>query len=218
VRRGGGNMYLDAYQLLYSHFGPQGWWPGETPLEIMVGAVLTQNTNWTNVTKAIDNLRQGGMLGYPQLLEMSLDLLAEYIQPSGYFNLKAKRLHNLLKMIENLYDGNLDHFSNDDVVSARENLLNVKGVGPETADSILLYACVQPVFVIDTYTHRVFSRHNLVEEETDYHTMQTVFMDHLPEDVQLFNEFHALIVRVAKQFCKKTNQLCEQCPLQGLNE
>ncbi len=211
-------MYLDAYQLLYSHFGPQGWWPGETPLEIMVGAVLTQNTNWTNVTKAIDNLRQGGMLGYPQLLEMSLDLLAEYIQPSGYFNLKAKRLHNLLKMIENLYDGNLDHFSNDDVVSARENLLNVKGVGPETADSILLYACVQPIFVIDTYTHRVFSRHNLVEEETDYHTMQTVFMDHLPEDVQLFNEFHALIVRVAKQFCKKTNQLCEQCPLQGLNE
>jgi endonuclease-3 related protein len=211
-------MYLDAYQLLYSHFGPQGWWPGETPLEIMVGAVLTQNTNWTNVTKAIDNLRQGGMLGYPQLLEMSLDLLAEYIQPSGYYNLKAKRLHNLLKMIENLYDGNLDHFSNDDVVSARENLLNVKGVGPETADSILLYACVQPVFVIDTYTHRVFSRHNLVEEETDYHTMQTVFMDHLPEDVQLFNEFHALIVRVAKQFCKKTNQLCEQCPLQGLNE
>ena len=121
-------------------------------------------------------------------------------------------------MIENLYDGNLDHFSNDDVVSARENLLNVKGVGPETADSILLYACVQPIFVIDTYTHRVFSRHNLVEEETDYHTMQTVFMDHLPEDVQLFNEFHALIVRVAKQFCKKTNQLCEQCPLQGLNE
>ena len=211
-------MYLDAYQLLYSHFGPQGWWPGETPLEIMVGAVLTQNTNWTNVTKAIDNLRQGGMLGYPQLLEMSLDLLAEYIQPSGYFNLKAKRLHNLLKMIENLYDGNLGHFLNDDVVSARENLLNVKGIGPETADSILLYACRQPVFVIDTYTHRVFSRHNLVEEETDYDTMQTVFMDHLPEDVQLFNEFHALIVRVAKQFCKKTNQLCEQCPLQGLNE
>jgi endonuclease-3 related protein len=211
-------MYLDAYQLLYSHFGPQGWWPGETPLEIMVGAVLTQNTNWTNVTKAIDNLRQGGMLGYPQLLEMSVDLLAEYIQPSGYYNLKAKRLHNLLKMVENLYDGNLDHFLNDDVVSVRENLLNVKGVGPETADSILLYACGKPVFVIDTYTHRVFSRHNLVEEETDYHTMQAVFMDHLPEDIQLFNEFHALIVRVAKQFCKKTKPLCEQCPLQGLNE
>jgi len=211
-------MYLDAYQLLYSHFGPQGWWPGETPLEIMVGAVLTQNTNWANVTKAIDNLRQGGMLGYPQLLEMSVDLLAEYIQPSGYYNLKAKRLHNLLKMVENLYDGNLDHFLNDDVVSARENLLKVKGVGPETADAILLYACGQPVFVIDTYTHRVFSRHNLVEEETDYQSMQAVFIDHLPEDVQLFNEFHALIVRVAKQFCKKTNQRCEQCPLRGLNE
>lgn len=211
-------MYLDAYQLLYSHFGPQGWWPGETPLEIMVGAVLTQNTNWTNVTKAIDNLRKRGMLGYPQLLKTSVDQLAQYIQPSGYYNLKAKRIHNLLRMIENLYNGHLNEFLDDDMVSARENLLGVKGVGPETADSILLYACGQPVFVIDTYTHRVFSRHNLVEEETDYHTMQAVFMDHLPENVQLFNEFHALIVRVAKQFCKKTNQLCEQCPLNGLNE
>ena len=212
------NNYLEAYDLLYSHFGSQDWWPGETPLEVMVGAVLTQNTNWRNVTKAIDNLRQAGLLGYSQLLGLSVDELAEYIRPSGYYNLKAKRLHNLLEMIDLRYDGQLNNFLDDDMVSARENLLNVKGVGPETADSILLYACGQPVFVIDTYTHRVFSRHNMVEEETDYEIMQTTFMDHLPGDVQLFNEFHALIVLVAKQFCKKTNPLCEQCPLLGLNE
>lgn len=216
--RGGGNRYLEAYELLYEHFGPQGWWPGETPLEVMVGAVLTQNTNWMNVTKAIGNLGKDGMLGYSQLIDMPVDRLAEYIQPSGYYNLKAKRLHNLLMMIENLYDGDLDFFLKDDMMSARENLLSVKGVGPETADSILLYACGHPVFVIDSYTHRVFSRHNLVEEETDYHTMQTSFMDLLPADVQLFNEFHALIVLVAKKFCKKTNPLCDQCPLSGLNE
>ena len=218
MRKRRSNNYLEAYDLLYSHFGSQDWWPGETPLEIMVGAVLTQNTNWRNVTKAIDNLRQAGLLGYSQLLGLSVDQLAEYIRPSGYYNLKAKRLHNLLEMIDLRYDGQLNNFLEDDMVLARENLLNVKGVGPETADSILLYACGQPVFVIDTYTHRVFSRHNMVEEETDYEIMQAAFMDHLPGDVQLFNEFHALIVLVAKQFCKKTNPLCDQCPLLGLNE
>jgi len=218
VREFRSNCYHEAYDLLYSHFGSQDWWPGETPLEVMVGAVLTQNTNWKNVEKAIENLRQAGMLGYPQLLELPVDQLAEYIRPSGYYNLKAKRLHNLLEMINTSYNGRLDYFLEDDMGSARENMLNVTGVGPETADSILLYACGHPVFVIDTYTHRVFSRHNLVEEETDYYTMQALFMDHLPEDVQLFNEFHALIVLVAKQFCKKTDPLCRQCPLLGMNE
>lgn len=212
------NCYHEAYDLLYSCFGSQDWWPGETPLEVMIGAVLTQNTNWKNVTKAIDNLRQAGLLDYNQLLGLPVDQLAEYIRPSGYYNLKAKRLHNLLEMINISYNGHLDYFLEDDMLTARENLLNVTGVGPETADSILLYACGQPVFVIDTYTHRVFSRHNLVEEETDYHTMQTVFMDNLPEDTNLFNEFHALIVVVAKQFCKKRGPLCRQCPLQELNE
>lgn len=215
---GHGNSYLTAYELLYTHFGPQNWWPGETPFEVMVGAVLTQNTNWTNVTKAIDNLRQDGMLTYAQLVQLPIDLLAQYIKPSGYYNLKAGRLQNLLAMIESVYDGDLQSFLDDDLASARGKLLGVKGIGPETADSILLYACGQPVFVIDSYTHRVFSRHCLVEEETDYHTMQTVFMDHLPEEVKLYNEFHALIVLVAKQYCKKTKTLCEQCPLQGLNE
>jgi endonuclease-3 related protein len=120
-------------------------------------------------------------------------------------------------MVSNLYDGELDLFLGDELATARENLLAVKGVGPETADSILLYACGHPVFVVDMYTHRVFSRHNMVEEETDYQTMQQIFTAHLPEDLQLFNEFHALIVRVAVTFCKKTKPLCEKCPLQGLN-
>ena len=210
-------LYLEAYDLLYARFGPQSWWPGETSFEVMVGAVLTQNTNWSNVIKAIDNLRQAGVLDYRSLSELPVDQLAEMIRPSGYYNLKAKRLHNLLTMIESSYEGDLQWFLDDDVWAARENLLNVKGVGPETADSILLYACEKPAFVIDTYTHRVFSRHNLVDEETDYHTMQEEFVSNLPTDTKLFNEYHALIVVVAKEYCKKTNPLCQQCPLNGLN-
>lgn len=212
-----GDMYTEIYQNLFDHFGPQNWWPGETPFEIIVGAVLTQNTNWKNVSKAIDNLREAGLLSFNSLKLLTVDEIATYIRPSGYYNLKAKRLRNLFDMIEEVYCGELDLFLQDSLVSGRENLLAVKGVGPETADSILLYACKLPTFVIDTYTHRVFSRHQLVDEETDYESMQDLFVSQLPQDVQLFNEYHALIVRVASMYCKKTNPLCEQCPLQGVN-
>ncbi|BCL59664.1 endonuclease III [Desulfomarina profundi] len=212
------NLYILAYERLFDHFGPQNWWPGETPFEIMVGAVLTQNTNWLNVTRAIDNLRTAGVLSYQLLLALPLENLAELIRPSGYYNVKAGRLRNVLLMIENLYEGDPELFYQDDMVLARENLLSVKGIGPETADSILLYACNHPVFVVDAYTHRVFSRHNLVEEETDYSAMQSLFMDSLPEKAELYNEYHALIVAVAKKYCKKTKPLCRICPLSGLNE
>ena len=211
------NRFIEIYDLLHTNFGEQNWWPGETPFEIMVGAVLTQNTNWTNVTKAIDNLRQANLLDYSCLSRMPVDQLAEYIRPSGYYNLKAGRLHNLLEMIDSCYGGDLDRFLADEIEPARVNLLSVKGVGPETADSILLYACGRPVFVIDAYTHRVLSRHNLVEEETDYYSMQEMMMDHLPADTQLYNDFHALFVLVAKQFCKKTKPLCDKCPLREFN-
>lgn len=211
------NSYSEAYNLLYNHFGPQSWWPGESPFEIMVGAVLTQNTKWSNVEKAINNLKEAGLLSYPALAQLKAEEIAQFIRPSGYYNLKAVRLKNLLNMIASSYQGELENFLADKLDLARENLLGVKGIGPETADSILLYGCGHPVFVIDMYTHRVFSRHNLVEEETDYETMQNVFMDHLQCDVQLYNEFHALIVRVAVTYCKKTKPLCEECPLQGLN-
>jgi endonuclease-3 related protein len=211
------NNYSEAYQLLYDHFGPQHWWPGESPLEIMVGAILTQNTNWSNVQKAIANLKSEKLLDYQSLSQLSVDELAQLIRPAGYYNLKAQRLKNLFDMVADSYGGEVDLFLSDELGSARENLLAVKGVGPETADSILLYACGHPVFVVDMYTHRVFSRHNMVEEETDYQSIQDVFVDHLPQDLRLYNEFHALIVRVAGTFCKKTKPLCEKCPLQGLN-
>jgi len=211
------NIYTEVYQNLFDHFGPQNWWPGETPFEIIVGAVLTQNTNWGNVSKAINNLKDAGVLSFSSLKLLTVDEIASYIRPSGYYNLKAKRLRNLLDMIEEVYFGELDLFLKDSLESGRDNLLSVKGVGPETADSILLYACGLPTFVIDTYTHRVFSRHQLVDEETDYESMQDLFVSQLPQDVQLFNEYHALIVRVASKYCKKKNPLCEQCPLQGVN-
>lgn len=183
----------------------------------MVGAILTQNTNWSNVKKAIDNLKTAALLSYPALSLLAADEIAQLIRPAGYYNLKAQRLRNLLDMVATLYGGELESFLGDNVGSARENLLAVKGVGPETADSILLYACGHPVFVVDMYTHRVFSRHNMVEEETDYQAIQDVFVENLPKDIRIYNEFHALIVRVASTFCKKTKPRCGECPLKGLN-
>ncbi|MGW8193641.1 MAG: endonuclease III domain-containing protein [Desulforhopalus sp.] len=222
-RRGDGvllqsdNNYQKAYQLLFDHFGPQGWWPGETAFEIIVGAVLTQNTSWSNVEKAIARLKDAGLLEHQRLLGLEQGEIAAYIRPSGYYNLKAKRLKNLLQMIENKYDGELGLLFADDISTSRKNLLAVKGIGPETADSILLYGGGHPVFVVDAYTHRVFSRHLLSEEETDYDTLQAIFLDNLELDADLFNEYHALIVRVAVTYCRKSHPLCESCPLQGLN-
>jgi endonuclease-3 related protein len=212
------NPFLRVYQRLAEHYGPQGWWPGETGLEMMVGAVLTQNTNWSNVEKAIRNLKDAGQLSFSCLQNLPVELLAEYIRPSGYYNIKARRLKNLLQMIVDEYEGEVSFLFEDSLENSRENLLRVKGVGPETADSILLYAAEKPIFVVDTYTHRVFSRHQLVEENTDYHSLQQEFMDSLPEDVVLFNEYHALIVAVAKEFCVKKKARCSECPLQGVEE
>lgn len=211
------NPFLSAFNLLLDHFGPQCWWPAETPFEVMVGAVLTQNTNWGNVVKAIDNLRQAGLLDYHSLAACLPTDIAALIRPAGYYNLKAQRLVNLLQMVAESYHGELEAFLTDRPTSARENLLAVRGVGPETADSILLYACGRPVFVVDMYTHRVFSRHQLLAEETDYQTIQETFVNHLPVDAQLYNEYHALIVKVATSYCKKTNPRCSLCPLQGFN-
>ncbi|SDO91662.1 endonuclease III domain-containing protein [Desulforhopalus singaporensis] len=210
-------VYHDIYTLLYDHFGPQHWWPGESPFEVMVGAVLTQNTNWSNVAAAIENLKDSGLLSYERLSRLTADEIAPLIRPSGYYNRKAVRLKNLLDMIGENYHDSLDCFLGDSLGKSRQMLLGVKGIGPETADSILLYCCGHPVFVVDAYTHRVFSRHNLADEETDYHTLQSLFVDRLPEDVKLYNEYHALIVKVASTYCKKNNPLCDRCPLHGVN-
>jgi len=211
------NKVYEIYDMLLNHFGPQGWWPGDTPFEVMVGAVLTQNTNWVNVTKAIGNLKRESLLSFNKMHDLPVELLAEKIKPAGYFNLKARRLKNLLNFISEEYFGSIEDMFGEDTLSLREKILTVKGIGPETADSILLYAGNKPVFVVDTYTHRIFSRHNVIAEEEGYYEIQEYFTLSLPEDVGLYNEYHALIVRLGKEFCKKSKPLCSKCPLNDLD-
>ncbi len=203
------------YQVLLDRFGPQHWWPGESPFEIMVGAVLTQNTNWQNVEKAIDNLKRAGRLTLEAMSSLPVGLLAEYIRPSGYYNIKAGRLQNLLQLINGKYGGDLEGFLARPLPDLRRELLSVNGIGPETADSIILYAAEQPIFVVDAYTHRILCRHDIVPEDYGYTEVQELFMDNLPEDVSLFNEFHALLVRLGKEFCRKSRPACKGCPLAG---
>jgi len=211
------NRLLEIYHALYRHFGPQHWWPGDSPLEVMVGAVLTQNTNWQNVSRAIANLKAAGLLSLTALTALPVEVLAARIRPAGYYNLKAGRLKNLLALLNEKYQGQLADFLEEETAVLRALLLSSKGIGPETADSILLYAARRPVFVVDAYTHRFLLRHGLISEEDDYHEIQDLFVGALPEDAALFNEYHALIVRLGKDFCKKRQPLCASCPLEWLS-
>lgn len=202
----------EVYDRLYARFGPQQWWPGETPFEVLVGAVLTQNTSWKNVEKALANLREDGLLEPRRLYELAREELAELIRPAGYYRVKAKRLGNLLDFVFDRYDGSLEAMFSVDVATLREQLLGVNGIGPETADSILLYAGGLPSFVVDTYTHRVLARHGWIGFDADYHQIQEHFYDNLDADVELYNEYHALLVRVGHHHCRKTPN-CDDCPL-----
>ena len=205
-----------AYDLLYKQFGDQHWWPGETPFEIAVGAILTQNTNWKNVEKAIYNLKSKTEFTVQALISLKPEALSELIKPAGYFRVKEKRLRNFLNFLVENYDGQIENLKKCSLYTAREELLSVSGIGPETADSIALYALEKPIFVIDTYTFRILSRHNLCDETATYDELQETFMGNLSEDVQLFNEYHALIVMTGKNFCKpKPN--CDDCPLKNLS-
>lgn len=201
------------YYALYKRFGPQGWWPADTELECVLGAILTQNTAWKNVEKALENLRKEGLISVEKLALIPIPALADLIRPSGYFNQKAMKVKNFIRFLMENYDGDLQKMLEEDTANLREKLLGVRGIGPETADSILLYAAKKPTFVVDAYTYRVLSRHGLIPEESTYGEMQEVFMDSLPKDVQLFNEYHALIVRLGKEWCKKS-PMCEGCPLE----
>ncbi len=208
------NNLLDIYNSLHRCFGPQHWWPGDSPFEVMVGAVLTQNTSWINVSRAIANLRAAKLLSCTALTALPVEELAVMIRPAGYYNLKARRLKNLLALIDEKYQGRLADFLEEETMELRRSLLSTKGIGPETADSILLYAADRPVFVVDAYTRRFLIRHGLICEEDGYHEIQDLFVDTLPEDAALYNEYHALIVRLGKEFCKKRKPLCSCCPLQ----
>ncbi len=203
---------IELYESLLEAFGPQHWWPGETPFEIAVGAILTQNTNWTNVEKALDRIKARDLLACDSLLGLPDEELAELIRPAGYFRLKTGRLKNFLAWLDQR-GGCLEALEDSSVDSLREELLAVKGIGPETADSILLYALDLPTFVVDTYTARLAVRHGLIEPPFDYHELQELFTSNLPCDAALYNEYHALIVAVGKDFCKPKAR-CELCPLQ----
>jgi endonuclease III related protein len=205
----------EIYQRLLDAFGPQHWWPGETQFEIIVGAILTQNTSWTNVEKAIANLKTAGLLEPDKLHALDAAELEQLIRPAGYFRLKTKRLRNFLQWLIDNYQGNLETLDSIETRRLREELLGVSGIGPETADSILLYAFNRPVFVVDAYTARVAVRHALIEPDIDYEQLQYLFESNLETDPALFNEFHALLVGVGKDFCKPKPK-CQQCPLNPL--
>jgi len=205
-----------VYARLFARFGSQRWWPAKTPLEVAVGAVLTQNTSWRNVEKAILNLRGEKALSFRALRRLPEERLAKLIRPAGYYNIKADRLVNLLDFFGREYGGHLRKAVNTSTADLRVRLLSVKGVGPETADSILLYAFDRPVFVVDAYTRRFALRHGFIKGDEDYASVQKLFMQNLKCDVKLFNEYHALIVRLNKDFCRKNNPLCDSCPLKGI--
>jgi endonuclease-3 related protein len=205
----------EIYRLLFDAFGPQHWWPGRTRFEIMVGAILTQNTSWSNVAKAIANLQAAGCLEPNRLHTLDVAEIETLIRPAGYFRLKAKRLRNFTQWLFDDYDGDLERLDEIDTQRLREELLGISGIGPETADSILLYALDRLVFVVDTYTARVAVRHGLIEPELTYEQLQDLFASNLESDVPLFNEFHALLVHVGKDFCKPKPK-CAGCPLEPL--
>jgi endonuclease-3 related protein len=210
-----GKILAEMYERLMRAVGPRHWWPGDSPFEVIVGAILTQNTSWANVEKAIDNLKRAGMLSPLGMRGVTRDELAPVIKPSGFYRLKAARLKRFVDFFYEEFGGDLSRMRSEDLGSLRKGLLGVDGIGPETADSIILYALGKPIFVVDAYTRRIFSRHNLISEKWSYEHLQRMVMDELARDVGVYNEFHALLVFLGKHWCKKIPR-CGGCPLEGL--
>jgi len=205
----------EVYRLLLDRYGPQQWWPADDPFEVIVGAILTQSAAWGNVEKAIFNLKQTGALTPVSLRKLPLDELAELIYPSGYYNAKALKIKSFVERLEDAHQDSLEKLFSLDVPSLRRELLTIHGIGPETADSIVLYAARKPIFVIDAYTRRILPRLGLSPPRNDYSAFQELFMENLPTEEKLFNEYHALLVRHGKEVCKKV-PLCDQCCLRSL--
>ncbi len=200
------------YDALEQFYGPRNWWPGDTPFEVAVGAILTQNTSWSNVEKCIAMIKQHDCMDPRRLTALPEEKLKTLIRSSGYYNQKAKKLIGFLDFLNKEYDSDMDTMKRVPLEKLRSQLLALHGIGPETADSILLYALDKPVFVVDAYTRRVLSRHHLIDPAYDYETIRLFFEDNLDRDVRLYNEYHALIVNVGKDFCR-TKPCCEVCPL-----
>ncbi len=216
---------MRCYRAMLERLGPSRWWPGDSPFEVAVGAVLTQNTAWSNVEKALARLRAAGALSPLALWRMPIEELEEALRPSVFFRQKTKRLRNLLACFACLAgsteppdDIRLEFLQSLDDAPLRAALLAVTGIGPETADAVLLYALGRPSFTADAYTRRIFSRHGLLPADASYETIREYFMSRLPADVALYNEYHALIVRTGKEWCKKNAPLCAECPLGPLSE
>lgn len=201
---------LEIYQRLFAKYGPQHWWPAETTFEVIVGAILTQSAAWTNVEKAINNLKRAGALNPDALRRVPQDELAELVYSCGYYNMKARKLKAFADWFGKRYNDNLERLFSGETGELRRQLLAVYGIGEETADSILLYAGNKPVFVIDAYTRRILTLMGLAPSNNSYTAWQILFMANLPADVKLYNEYHALIVRLAKEVCR-TRPLCPQC-------
>lgn len=204
---------LLIYRKLYEHYGPQYWWPAQTPFEVAVGAILTQSTSWLGAEKAIAVLKREKALTFSKMLGLTTRRLSVLIKPAGFSNVKALRLKNFLRYLQTEASGKMENLKKKDPQILRRGLLAVNGIGPETADSILLYALGKPFFVVDAYTKRIFSRHKMISSRLDYSSVQQFFTDRLPKSARLYNEFHALIVRCAKDHCRSARGFCEDCPL-----
>lgn len=206
---------MAMFRRMEAHYGPTGWWPGDSPFEIAVGAILTQNTAWTNVERAITKLKHANLLSPRKILACSDKELHETLRPSGYFRVKAGRLRAFCQHLVEHYGGSVKRMAKRPLTELREELLDIHGIGPETADDILLYACDKPVFVVDAYTRRILRRHGLVEGDIGYEALRGYFERYLDANLALFQEFHALIVYTGKDFCR-TKPHCEGCPLEPL--
>ena len=203
------------YDALFAAHGPQDWWPGRTAFEVIVGAILTQNTSWTNVETAIRNLRREKLLTPRAIETVPVARLAMLIRSSGYFRQKAKKLKCFVRFLRSEYGGSLKKMFDTPTAALREKLLGIHGIGPETADSILLYAGQHPVFVVDAYTRRLLERHQLATPGQSYDEMRELFERNLSRDAALYNEYHALIVRTGKEYCRTRNPRCKECPLRS---
>jgi endonuclease-3 related protein len=207
------NLVLNAlYVLMETRYGPTHWWPGDTPFEIAVGAILTQNTAWTNVERAIANLKRARLMSAKAILACPIEQLETALMPSGYFRVKARRVRSFCAYLQERYGGSMKRLSKEPLPALREELLAVNGIGPETADDILLYACGKPVFVVDAYTRRILGRHGLIDRSMGYEKLREFFEENLERDVHLYSEYHALRVYVGKDYCRRVPR-CAECPL-----